>query len=42
MLATAPAPPAGQPGPSKGQQALDVAAGYVGTPFVWGDARSLE
>ena len=31
-------PPAGQPGPSKGQQALDVAAGYVGAPFVWGGA----
>ncbi|MGZ8634138.1 MAG: C40 family peptidase [Solirubrobacteraceae bacterium] len=31
-------PPAGQPGPSTGQRALDVAAGYVGTPFVWGGA----
>jgi hypothetical protein len=30
--------PGGPPGPSTGQRALDVAAGYVGTPFVWGGA----
>jgi hypothetical protein len=31
-------PPASQPGPSTGRQALDIAAGYVGAPFVWGGA----
>jgi cell wall-associated NlpC family hydrolase len=31
-------PPPGQPGASKGQQALDVATQYVGTPYVWGGA----
>jgi cell wall-associated NlpC family hydrolase len=31
-------PPAGQPGASKGQQALDVATGYIGTPYTYGGA----
>jgi cell wall-associated NlpC family hydrolase len=32
------APGPSQPGASKGQQALDVARRYIGTPFVWGGA----